>query len=106
MAAEKMDLLDALMAEFQASQPAQLEWLERSVPGMPPKSRRWVSEMQEIAATLGGLGQSSGYHEAASAFFARVGETELGHKRPEARDRSRTLRQVVEELARSELART
>ncbi|HZQ98609.1 MAG TPA: DUF1932 domain-containing protein [Chloroflexota bacterium] len=104
LAAEKMELLDPLLAEFRDSQPTQLEWLERSVPGMPPKSRRWVSEMQEIAATLGAVGQSSGYHEAASSFFAKVGETELGHERPEARDTSRTLRAVIEGLARSELA--
>ena len=37
-----------------------------------------------------------------SAFFARVGETELGRERPEARNQSRTLRQVVEELARAD----
>jgi len=102
LTAEKLDLLDPLMAELQDSQAAQLQWLERSVPGMPPKSRRWVSEMLEIAATLDSVGQSSGYHEAASAFFARVGETELGHERPESRDQSRTLRQVVEELARAD----
>lgn len=102
LAAEKMELLDALLTELRDSQPGQLEWLERSVPGMPPKSRRWVSEMIEIAATLGSVGQSSGYHEAASGFFARVGETELGHERPEARDASRTLRQVIEELARAD----
>jgi 3-hydroxyisobutyrate dehydrogenase-like beta-hydroxyacid dehydrogenase len=102
LAAEKMELLDPLLAEFQESQGAQLAWLERSVPGMPPKSRRWVSEMQEIAATLGSVGQSSGYHEAASQFFARVGETPLGHERPESRDTSRTLRAVIEELARAD----
>lgn len=101
IAAEKMELLDPLLAEFADSQGAQLQWLERSVPGMPPKSRRWVSEMQEIAATLGSVGQSSGYHEAASAFFARVGETPLGQERPESRDTSRTLRAVVEGLAKA-----
>jgi 3-hydroxyisobutyrate dehydrogenase-like beta-hydroxyacid dehydrogenase len=101
IAAEKMELLDPLLAEFADSQAAQLEWLERSVPGMPPKSRRWVSEMQEIAATLGAVGQSSGYHEAASGFFARVGETPLGRERPESRDASRTLRAVIEGLAES-----
>jgi 3-hydroxyisobutyrate dehydrogenase-like beta-hydroxyacid dehydrogenase len=102
LAAEKMELLDPLLAEFQDSQAGQLAWLERSVPGMPPKSRRWVSEMQEIAATLRSVGQSSGYHEAASEFFARVGETPLGHERPESRDTSRNLRTVIEELARAD----
>jgi 3-hydroxyisobutyrate dehydrogenase-like beta-hydroxyacid dehydrogenase len=102
LAAEKMELLDPLLAELGDSQAAQLTWLERSVPAMPPKSRRWVSEMQEIAATLGSVGQSSGYHEAASGFFARVGETPLGHERPEARDANRTLRAVIEQLAKAD----
>ncbi len=101
LAAARLDLLDPLLTEFQDSQPAVLAWLERSVPAMPPKSRRWVSEMEEIAATLGQLGLSSGYHLAASNLYWRIGETPLGHERPESRDTSRTLRVVIEELTRS-----
>jgi 3-hydroxyisobutyrate dehydrogenase-like beta-hydroxyacid dehydrogenase len=102
MTAEKMDLLDPLMAELRDSQATVLDWLERSVPGMPPKARRWVSEMEEIAATFAHEGQSPGYHRAASDLYRRVGQTELGHERPESRDTSRTLRAVIEELARSD----
>jgi 3-hydroxyisobutyrate dehydrogenase-like beta-hydroxyacid dehydrogenase len=104
MTAEKLDLLDPLMAELRDSQAAVLDWLERSVPGMPPKSRRWVSEMQEIAATFQHEGQSPGYHRAASELYERIGQTALGHERPESRDTSRTLRAVVEELAREDAA--
>lgn len=99
LAAAHLDLLDPLLAEFQDSQPSQLAWLERSVPAMPPKSRRWVSEMEEIAATLGQLGLSSGYHQAAADLYRWVGDTRLGHERPESRDTSRTLRATIEELA-------
>jgi 3-hydroxyisobutyrate dehydrogenase-like beta-hydroxyacid dehydrogenase len=99
LAAERMGLSEALFDELASSQAAQLKWLESSVPGMPPKARRWVSEMLEIAATLEGLGLSPGYHRAASELFAWVGQTELGQERPESRDRSRTLRQVVAGLA-------
>ena len=102
IAAEKLDLLDPLLAELKDSQATVLDWLERSVPGMPPKARRWVSEMEEIAATLEGEGQSPGYHLAASGFFGRVGQSELGQERPESRDTSRTLRAVVESLARAD----
>jgi 3-hydroxyisobutyrate dehydrogenase-like beta-hydroxyacid dehydrogenase len=102
--AEKLDLLDPLTAELRESQASVLDWLERSVPGMPPKARRWVSEMEEIAATFADEGQSPGYHQAASAFFGRVGQTELGQERPESRDTSRTLRAVVEALAGADLA--
>jgi 3-hydroxyisobutyrate dehydrogenase-like beta-hydroxyacid dehydrogenase len=102
LAASRLDLLDPLLAEFHDSQPTALAWLERSVPGMPPKARRWVSEMEEIAATLEHLGLSPGYHQAAANLYRWVGETELGHERPESRDQSRGLRAVVGALADSQ----
>jgi 3-hydroxyisobutyrate dehydrogenase-like beta-hydroxyacid dehydrogenase len=104
LAAAKLDLLDPLLAEFEASQPAALAWLERAVPGMPPKARRWVSEMEEIAATLEYLGLSPGYHRAAADLYRWVGATRLGQERPEARDRGRTMRAVIDELAESQAA--
>ena len=104
LAASRLELLDPLLAEFQASQPALLAWLERGVPAMPPKARRWVSEMEEIAATLDHLGLSPGYHQAAADLYRWVGATPLGHERPEARDRDRTLEQVVHELAEHQRA--
>jgi 3-hydroxyisobutyrate dehydrogenase-like beta-hydroxyacid dehydrogenase len=99
LAASEHDLLDQLLAELQDSQPTLLTWLEHSVPGMPAKSRRWVSEMLEIAATFEHAGLSPGYHRAASELFARVGHTELAAERPESRDTSRGLRETIDELA-------
>jgi 3-hydroxyisobutyrate dehydrogenase-like beta-hydroxyacid dehydrogenase len=101
LAAARLDLLDPLLAEFQDSQPRILDWLERAIPGMPPKSRRWVSEMEEIAVMLEYLGLRPGYHRAASDLFRWVGKTPLGQGRPETRDESRTMRDVIEELART-----
>jgi 3-hydroxyisobutyrate dehydrogenase-like beta-hydroxyacid dehydrogenase len=100
LAAAKLDLLDAVLAEMRDSQPTALTWFERGIPGMPPKARRWVSEMEEIAATLGYLGLGSGYHQAAANLYRWVGETPLGHERPEARDRERPMRVVIDELVR------
>jgi 3-hydroxyisobutyrate dehydrogenase-like beta-hydroxyacid dehydrogenase len=99
LAAERMDLLDPLFEELSSSQSAQLKWLESSVPGMPPKARRWVSEMNEISATFADLGLSPKYHQAAAELYAWVGDSELGQERPESRDLSRSLRQVIEGLA-------
>lgn len=99
LTASKLELLDPLLGELSDSQPALLDWLEKALPGMPPKSRRWVSEMQEIARTFAREGQSPSYHQAASDLYRRVGETGLGHERPESRDQSRTMRTVVESLA-------
>lgn len=98
LAAERLDLLAPLLAELGASQAGLLAWLEQSAPGMPPKSRRWVSEMREIASTLESVGLSPGYHLAASALFERVGQTSLGEERPEARA-TRSARETIEQLA-------
>ncbi|HET7036047.1 MAG TPA: DUF1932 domain-containing protein [Thermomicrobiaceae bacterium] len=105
LAADAHGLRAALLDELQASQPALLAWLEEAVPGMPPKSRRWVSEMREIAATLEALGLSPGYHLAAADLFSWVGETPLGAERPEARDTSRDLRATLDALSASREAR-
>jgi len=92
-----------LLSELGDSQSALLAWLERGIPGMPAKSRRWVSEMLEIAATFEQAGLSPGYHRAASDLFRWVGETPLGDERPEARDLTRDLRTTIEELGESQI---
>ncbi|MDE0682637.1 MAG: prephenate dehydrogenase/arogenate dehydrogenase family protein, partial [Candidatus Poribacteria bacterium] len=43
-AASVLGVLDALTAEFQLSQSALFERMERGLPIMPPKARRWIGE--------------------------------------------------------------
>ena len=101
VAAAKLDLIDSLHEELRGSQAALFNWLDKGIPGMPPKSRRWVSEMKEIAATLGHLDLSSGYHLAAADLYRRVGETHLAQELPESRDKTRTMRAAIEEMVAS-----
>ena len=56
IAAEKLGLTKEVMAEFSNTQPAVVERMEGWMPGMPAKSRRWVSEMEEIEKTFSDLG--------------------------------------------------
>src|SRR5205823_8953784 len=56
VAGRAMDLEAPLRAELQSSLPSLLGWIERQVPGMPPKAYRWVGEMEEIAKTFGDVG--------------------------------------------------
>ena len=56
LAAELMGLSDHVKDEFSHSQSAVMQRMERGLPGIPAKSRRWVSEMQEIEATFSPLG--------------------------------------------------
>jgi 3-hydroxyisobutyrate dehydrogenase-like beta-hydroxyacid dehydrogenase len=99
VAGEAMGLGDALRAELGGSQPAIIEWLSRSVPGMPPKAYRWVGEMEEIAATFRVLGLTPQILAGAADLYRFVEATELGQETPEARRRGQTLREVTGILA-------
>ncbi len=72
MAAHLMGLDQALRDEQRESIPAVLGWLEGAIPGMPPKSYRWVGEMEEIAATFEEAGLPGGFHAAAADVYRRL----------------------------------
>jgi 3-hydroxyisobutyrate dehydrogenase-like beta-hydroxyacid dehydrogenase len=98
MAAWEMGLYDALEALHEETQGVQLQRMRRAVPSMPNRSRRWVSEMEEVAKTYGALGITSKMYEGAAEFYRFVGGTPLAEERAETVDRSRTMRQVIEQL--------
>jgi 3-hydroxyisobutyrate dehydrogenase-like beta-hydroxyacid dehydrogenase len=55
-AAEQAGLSETLRAELELSQPALWPWMNRVVPGMPPKAHRWIGEMEEHARSFRELG--------------------------------------------------
>ena len=73
VAARALDLSEALMAELGDG---------ASVIGglvdMPRRSRRWVGEMEEIAATFAGIGLTPKIMEGAADMYRLVGDTPLG----------------------------
>ena len=98
MAAWEMGLYDALEALHEETQGAQRQRMVRAVPSMPNRSRRWVSEMEEIAKTYRALGITGKMYEGTAEFYRFVGGTPLAEEKAETMDRSRTLRQVIEIL--------
>ena len=66
---------------------------------MPAKSRRWVSEMEEIQATFGQLGMTPHILEGVADMYRLVGDTPLGDETPESRDRDRSLEDTIRLLA-------
>ncbi|RPD63835.1 6-phosphogluconate dehydrogenase C-terminal domain-like protein [Lentinus tigrinus ALCF2SS1-6] len=64
----------ALMHELQYSQPAFLERITRSVPGMLPKAYRWVGEMEEISSFVrDGLGEGEAHvHHGFAHLYERI----------------------------------
>lgn len=85
VAAEALGIRDALFEEWNISQSAMLKRVQ-GLPGMPPKSRRWVGEMEEIAATMAGVGLSGKFHEGAADIYRLVGGSTLADRAPEDHD--------------------
>ena len=99
LAAELMGLSQPLREEFQSGQRAVYQRMERGIPGMPAKSRRWVSEMQEIEATFDQLGMTPRILEGVADMYRLVGDTPLGDETPESRDQERSLEETIRLLA-------
>ena len=98
-AAEAMGVSDALRAEFQLSQSALYERMERGLPTMPTKARRWIGEMEEIASTFAHVGLTPKIHEGAADTYRFISKTSLADLNPEDRDAFPSLVKMIESLA-------
>ncbi len=101
MAAELMGLTEPLLAEFQSGQQSVVERMERTLPSVPPRSRRWVSEMEEIRDTFAHLGMTPKLFEGVAEMYRFIGDTPLGEESPETRDRDRTFTETIRQLAQN-----
>ena len=106
LAAELLGLSDQLKAQFQESQPAVLQRMERGLPGVPSKARRWVSEMQEIEATFAGVGLTPYIFRGVTDMYRLIGDSPLGVETPENKDRERSLEETIRVIADSVRDRT
>ena len=98
-AASVLGVLEALTAEFQLSQSALFKRMEKGLPGMPPKARRWIGEMEEISATFAHVGLTPNILTGAADMYRFVGDTHLADLTPEARDKFPDLAELIEILA-------
>jgi 3-hydroxyisobutyrate dehydrogenase-like beta-hydroxyacid dehydrogenase len=99
VAAEALGVAQALDQELQQSQPVLYDLLKRQIPGMPPKARRWVGEMEEIAQTFAQIGLTPQILAGAADMYRFVGQTELANRTPEDQNSPPTLAQMVAQLA-------
>ncbi|WP_375691863.1 DUF1932 domain-containing protein [Pseudooceanicola sp. LIPI14-2-Ac024] len=72
LAAARAGVEEQLMAELAESQPGLSQGFARSIPGMLPKSGRWVSEMHEIAAFIGEGQPEHGIYRAVAQLYERL----------------------------------
>jgi len=98
IAAKRLNLYDALIEEFGLSQEARLKSLN-GLMGVPPTSRRWIGEMEEIAKTFDDVGLTPDMFTGAAAIFTHVGSSKLADETPENRDQDRTLDDLVAALS-------
>ena len=99
VAAQLLGLSEHLRLEFQNSQPSAFKWIEAELPRIPPKARRWVTEVQEIQATFQHLGLTPHLFAGVADMYRFIGNTPLGDESPETEDMDRTLEDTVKELA-------
>ena len=62
---------DALLAEWELSQPQLPGRLAHAAQAAVTKGWRWVGEMEEIAASMAGAGLPDGFHQAAAEIYRR-----------------------------------
>ena len=79
-----------------ASKNAVAQRTMRSIPSMPRRARRWVGEMEEIAATFSGLGLTPRILEGAADLYRFIGATPLGDQT--SREPDPSLEQVLATL--------
>jgi 3-hydroxyisobutyrate dehydrogenase-like beta-hydroxyacid dehydrogenase len=95
MAAEGLGVTDALHEEIRSSRPKDYAEMERMVPRLPLDAGRWIGEMHEIAATLGGAGVTPNFHKGAADVFELLVKTPVAKETRETVDKSRTLKQAL-----------
>lgn len=81
LAATRGEVGDALRVELAESQPSLLASFVRTVPGMFPKSYRWVAEMREIATFAGEDAAAADIFEGAAALYDRIARDVAGERR-------------------------
>ncbi len=98
--AQLLGVSDELREELASSQPETLKRMENQVPRLPVTARRWVGEMEEIAATFQQAGVTPDFHLGAAEIYRLLGKTDMADETPETLDTSRTLEQTVSTLSK------
>ncbi|HIA66089.1 TPA: NAD(P)-dependent oxidoreductase [Candidatus Poribacteria bacterium] len=94
-ASKLLEVSEPLASEFQLSQPSLYERMERTIPGLPSKSRRWVGEMKEISATFAEVGLTPKILDGAADMFQFVGDTRLANLHPEDQNSFSVMKEVI-----------
>jgi 3-hydroxyisobutyrate dehydrogenase-like beta-hydroxyacid dehydrogenase len=95
VAAETLGVSQPLKQQFQRSQSVLYERMERVLPRMPMRSRRWIGEMEEIAKTFDHIGLTPKILAGAADIYRFVGKTDLAERTPEDSNPLPTLTEML-----------
>ncbi len=93
--ARRLGIEDALDAQCEGSRRYFHDWIMRTLPIVPPKSYRWVPEVDQIAQTFESVGVSGNMMRAAMDIYEQIAQTTLGKEAPEDRDPSLSGKEVA-----------
>ena len=99
-AAEVMGVTAELRDEFLSGNPTAYQRMKADIPRLPVKARRWVNEMENIAATFEHAGVTPYFHRGAADVFRVLGNTRFADETPETLDQGRTLEETMAEFVR------
>jgi hypothetical protein len=100
--ASQLGVLPALQDYIGKHNPSSLKQAERGLTTMPPKSGRWVAEMQEIGKTFkedGGWAEGGIFDQVAEVYKFIAEGTELGKEESGKRSRGKSVDDVVAAIA-------
>ena len=98
VAARVLGLADELKRVFEEGRSSIASRVSGSIPAMPWRARRWIGEMEEIAATFAAVGMTPRILLGAADMYRMVGETRLADQT--SRDPNPPLDDILDELAR------
>jgi 3-hydroxyisobutyrate dehydrogenase-like beta-hydroxyacid dehydrogenase len=98
-AAASLGVAEPLKREFQNSQSVLYQRMERGVPHMPAKARRFVGEMEEISRTFEHIGLTPHILAGAADVYRLVSQTPLADRNPEDAEPPPSLEETVAVLA-------
>jgi 3-hydroxyisobutyrate dehydrogenase-like beta-hydroxyacid dehydrogenase len=99
VAAQRLGVYAELEKQLLSSKADMYNWLLETLPQMPPKAYRWVPEMNQLAKTFEGVGLTPRIFQGQADMFEFIAATALGKETPENRDRNRTGKDVIKQLA-------
>lgn len=99
LAASQMGIAEQLAEEFTTTQSDTYNRMNKMIPRMPAKARRWVSEMKEIESTFQELGMTGNIFKGVSEMYHMIGSTPIGNETPESQDPNRGLDETIDTIA-------